>query len=284
MALDFPANPTDGQIFGSYVWSASKSVWQSREESAAPAITSPIKPSTATNGDFWYNTSTGITYVYYDDGSSAQWVEMVTSGTPSLEEVMPTGSVIQTARLTAPTGWMLCDGTSLLVANYEKLFNAIGYAYGGSGLNFSLPNLKGKVPVGRDSSQTEFDSLGETGGTKSTSLTSAHIPEHSHSINHDHSSFTTASGGGHTHLFFSDDGASSPGGYTRSVAIGYDATSNNTAGNGGDFVTKGTGNHTHDIDVPAFTGTSGNYGTASGSITPVSALQPYIVMNYIIKV
>ena len=84
MALDFPSSPTNGQIFGSYIWSASKGVWQSREESAAVAITSPSKPLTANNGDIWYNTERGITYIYYDDGSSAQWVEVVTSGTPEL--------------------------------------------------------------------------------------------------------------------------------------------------------------------------------------------------------
>jgi microcystin-dependent protein len=281
MALDFPANPVDGQVFGSYVWLASKSVWQAREESATVAVTSPTAPAIANNGDIWYNTSRGIAYVYYDDGTSSQWVEIVTSGVPSLEEVMPTGSVIQTARATAPTGWALCDGSPLLVANYQALFNAIGYSYGGSGSTFNLPNLKGRVPVGRDSSQTEFDTLGETGGIKSTSLNSTHIPQHSHSIDHDHASFTTASGGGHVHTYFMDDGASIYGGATRVQAIQYDATSSN-AGNGGQFNTGGTGNHTHDIDVPAFIGTSGNYGSAS--VTPVSALQPYIVMNYIIKV
>lgn len=84
MALDFPSNPSDGEIFGSYVWSASKGVWQAREESATVAITSPTKPLTASNGDIWYNTTRGISYVYYDDGSSSQWVEIVTSGTPEL--------------------------------------------------------------------------------------------------------------------------------------------------------------------------------------------------------
>jgi hypothetical protein len=84
MALDFPANPSDGEVFGSYVWSGSKGVWQSREESATVAITSPTAPLTANNGDLWYNTSRGVTYIYYDDGSSSQWVEVVTSGTPEL--------------------------------------------------------------------------------------------------------------------------------------------------------------------------------------------------------
>jgi hypothetical protein len=84
MALDFPANPSEGEIFGSYVWSASKGVWQSREESAAPAITSPIAPAIANSGDIWFDSSDGISYVYYDDGNTGQWVEMISSGVTSL--------------------------------------------------------------------------------------------------------------------------------------------------------------------------------------------------------
>jgi hypothetical protein len=82
MVLDFPSSPVDGEALASYVWSASKGVWQSREESATVAITSPTKPLTAKNGDIWYNTSRGVTYVYYDDGSSSQWVEVLVAPGP----------------------------------------------------------------------------------------------------------------------------------------------------------------------------------------------------------
>jgi len=85
MALDFPANPSDGEVFGSYVWSGSKGVWQSREESAAPAVVSPLPPESASPGDIWVDSSDGISYVYYNDGSSSQWIEMISSGVPSLE-------------------------------------------------------------------------------------------------------------------------------------------------------------------------------------------------------
>jgi hypothetical protein len=102
MALDFPANPVDSEIFGSYIWSASKGVWQSREESAAVAITSPTAPLTANNGDIWYNTARGIAYVYYDDGSSSQWVEVVTSGTPELSTKADLSGATFTGNVTAP--------------------------------------------------------------------------------------------------------------------------------------------------------------------------------------
>lgn len=79
MALDFPSNPTDGQVFGSYVYVASKGVWQSIEESASPAILSPTKPLSGVDGDIWVNTSEGTAFVYYNDGSSSQWIELISS-------------------------------------------------------------------------------------------------------------------------------------------------------------------------------------------------------------
>jgi hypothetical protein len=95
MVLDFPSSPVDGEALASYVWSASKGVWQSREESATVAITSPTKPLTAKNGDIWYNTSRGVTYVYYDDGSSSQWVEVLVAPGPAGPQGFqgPTGEV-----------------------------------------------------------------------------------------------------------------------------------------------------------------------------------------------
>ena len=83
MALDFPSSPVDGQVFGSYVWSAAKGAWQSREESATVAIMSPTAPTSASPGDLWVNTNEGLAFVYYDDGSSSQWVEVLAS--PSSE-------------------------------------------------------------------------------------------------------------------------------------------------------------------------------------------------------
>lgn len=49
---------------------------------------------------------------------------------------------------------------------------------------------KGRVPVGIDSTQTEFDTAGETGGAKTHTLTVDQIPSHNHE------QFVTANSGG----------------------------------------------------------------------------------------
>jgi len=91
---------------------------------------------------------------------------------------LPAGMVIPFAGATAPAGFLICDGASLLRASYTALFAIIGTTYGSAdGTHFSLPNLKGKIPVGVNASETEFDTLGETGGSKAPALLS-----HSHAI------------------------------------------------------------------------------------------------------
>jgi len=122
MALDFPSSPTDGQLFGSYIWSASKGVWQSREESAAVVVTSPVAPTSAVNGDVWYNSSNGISYVYYDDGSSSQWVQLIsTTGAPvdvsatTIDDTAPEGANDGDAWFDSSSGYLYIyytDGTS----------------------------------------------------------------------------------------------------------------------------------------------------------------------------
>lgn len=94
------------------------------------------------------------------------------------------GIIHQYGGSSAPSGYLLCDGTAVSRATYAGLFTAISTTYGvGDGsTTFNVPNLKGKVPVGYNASETEFDALGETGGEKTHTLTEAEMPTHSHSI------------------------------------------------------------------------------------------------------
>lgn len=59
-----------------------------------------------------------------------------------------TGSIFISVSSTTPPYSLLCDGSSYLVSDYQNLFNVIGYAYGGSGLNFNVPNMKSTFLLG----------------------------------------------------------------------------------------------------------------------------------------
>jgi hypothetical protein len=81
-ALDFPSSPSNGDIYNNYVYDATRGVWNVYAQGIAARFTvSSSKPSPATNGDAWFDTTEGTTYVYYDDGDSAQWIE---TGNPAL--------------------------------------------------------------------------------------------------------------------------------------------------------------------------------------------------------
>ena len=71
----------------------------------------------------------------------------------------PSGSVLLYAGSSAPTGFLLCDGSSVLRATYPGLFSAIGTTYGSvDGTHFNLPNTQG-IFVRGAGSQTINDVL-----------------------------------------------------------------------------------------------------------------------------
>jgi microcystin-dependent protein len=182
----------------------------------------------------------------------------------------PVGVVQQYAGSNAPAGFLLCDGSAVSRTTYAALFAVISTTYGaGDGATtFNLPNLKGRIPVGRDVTQTEFDVLGETGGAKTHTLTTNEIPAHAHQV--DPPSSTTSTSGAHTHGYrdyfayntYSDD--------ANDRLVGSTLTYRDTT-------TDSDGDHAHTLDIVAFNSGAAGAGGAHNN------LQPYIVLNYIIK-
>jgi microcystin-dependent protein len=103
--------------------------------------------------------------------------------------LIPYGTIIQSAAVNIPDGWLLCDGSSLLKIDYTNLFNAIGTTYGGTNLTdyFNIPNLNKRVIVGAitDDNDVSYNSykLAGTGGEEKHTLTTAEMPSHTHTTN-----------------------------------------------------------------------------------------------------
>lgn len=99
-------------------------------------------------------------------------------------DTLPVGCIVPFTSDTVPENWLLCDGQAVSRTDYALLFSIIGTTYGvGDGsTTFNLPDLKGRVAVGKDSTQTEFDVLGETGGEKTHTLTVEEMPSHNHQV------------------------------------------------------------------------------------------------------
>ena len=62
--------------------------------------------------------------------------------TPS-GSLVPVGTVLPYVGSTAPVGWLLCNGQTILISNYQYLCTTVlsGYPYGGTGASYNLPNL-----------------------------------------------------------------------------------------------------------------------------------------------
>lgn len=181
----------------------------------------------------------------------------------AISSIMPSGSVIPFAGSSAPTGFLLCAGQSLVVADYQDLHDVIGYTYGGSGANFTLPDLRGRVVAGKDNmitpsqdrltNQTEGidgDTLGATGGKEDNTLTAAQsgVPAHVHDV---------FSAGAVTTALTAEESVQR-------------------------LEHEGQGHSTITTDQLGLDGQTGNNDTADAS-SAHNNVQPTIILNYIIK-
>ena len=84
-----------------------------------------------------------------------------------------------------PSGWALCQGQSLSIAEDQDLFQLIGTTYGGDGKStFALPDLQARVPVeqGQGQGLSEYF-LGQEGGEEFVTLIQTEMPGHNHTLN-----------------------------------------------------------------------------------------------------
>jgi microcystin-dependent protein len=77
----------------------------------------------------------------------------------------------------APAGWAFCDGQLLPISENDALFTLLGTTFGGDGQEtFALPDLRGRLPLHQGNSFI----IGQNGGVEEVTLTTNHLPTHSH--------------------------------------------------------------------------------------------------------
>lgn len=171
-----------------------------------------------------------------------------------LAAASPPGIISPYAGSTPPAGWLLCDGSAVSRDDYAGLFAAIGTTYGaGDGsTTFHVPNLKGRVIVGVDAADSQFDQVGEAGGAKTHTLSVDEMPSHNHGVNDP----------GHNH------------------SLSDIRSSEHCTGSDCNWKTKSANNGSSYSTASSATGISIQN---RGGGQPHNNLQPYVCVNYIIR-
>jgi microcystin-dependent protein len=208
-------------------------------------------------------------------------VTIVAGRLNAIDAFTPIGTLLPFAGSSAPSGWLIADGSAVSRTTYAALFAVCGTTYGaGNGTTtFNVPNLTNRIPVGSGGSY----SRGNTGGAASVALLWAEMPVHNHNL----SSASVGSAGSHSHggsTGFEGDHSHGVGNQsTRSDILAGGGTT--TASNGGGS-TGGGGGHSHSVS----TDSQGGHGHSlagstdnAGSGNSHENMPPFVAMPYIIR-
>ena len=103
--------------------------------------------------------------------------------TNAAQAAVPSGTIIDFGGTSAPTGFLVCDGSSYSTTTYPNLFAAIGYTWGGSAGTFNVPDLSRSITMGSGGTGTSVigNSVGNTYVGETTSLSDpGQLPSHTH--------------------------------------------------------------------------------------------------------
>ena len=148
-------------------------------------------------------------------GISATQLNRIDGGMEMLYQELDAlvGAFIMYTAAAAPSPkWLICDGATVSRTTYTALFALIGHTYAADpgGGNFTLPDFRGRLPIGL-APTTALNTLGETAGSwDHNHAQSAHQHaggDHTHSIPtsdssggpHSHTNTSTGSSGAHGH-------------------------------------------------------------------------------------
>lgn len=243
-----------------------------------------VADSAQTNGIKWSTVGTDSL------AASAVTVAKLASAVQNL--LVPAGTVVATVSTSADTGWLLLNGQTVASADttYPALW-AVAPASWKSGTSLVLPNAANRAVFGQGST-----ALGGTGGSNTVTIASGNLPVHTHTIDHNHpSTSATVTDPSHNHVvpgavnnFVFQSGSYSSNNYLAGFSANNDGIIDGlgAGAQGGASLYFGSavnGSYTGisvSVDLPNFTGSSGNGGFANSALTVTNA---HLALNFQIK-
>jgi microcystin-dependent protein len=200
---------------------------------------------------------------YVDDTIAAQMAIVLT-------QVAPIGTIWMTGNTTAPSGWLLCDGTPVSRITYAALFALWGTRFGvGDGsTTFNTPNMTGRSPMGPYPGGPWGQTLGQTLGNATPA-----IINHAHTMTHTHTGRAPSGGSGHSHNLSVRRSASALG--TGEVARG--AANSGTVEN---YATATDGAHEHTLAISPFVG---NTAAVTSGDQVTGNIHPSTIVNFMCR-
>lgn len=134
----------------------------------------------------------------------------------------------------------------------------------------SWVEIKGRVLVGKDTTQGEFNIIGKKGGAKTHALSIAELASHTHSANHNHSGSSSSSGVATPSLYMASGSSGQTSGSVKGIIEG-----SGTRGSYSTSYISGSGSHTHSVTINTASINTGSCGVGAAH----NNLQPYEVIR-----
>ena len=111
----------------------------------------------------------------------------------TIQLLQPTGSLLMWVTDTAPTGFLLCDGTTYNEGDYPALFGVIGRTFGGDAgaSTFNVPDYRDRMPIGAGTTYSVNDSGGSADAIVVSHTHTITDPGHSHVTTYQYERYDT---------------------------------------------------------------------------------------------
>ncbi len=249
-------------------------------------FSSSVQPSNSIKGQLWFNITNDQIFVKTSSGfqslgpfAEVETAPITNTGTnvyataAFVHSLIPKGVILMWGGLLAniPSGWALCDGSTV---------NGV-----------QTPNLQNKFVMAAGDNYQPHDN----GGVSSINQVIAHnhsfdTETSSNNVDHTHSGITSGQGN-HNHVFPGDDQltfANGRGGWSAQSVDGFPYDARSVAGGGGTmWRTTDAGSHNHsfntgfssNVHIHTVIGQTNTTGTAS-----INIINPYYALAFIMKV